>query len=327
MAITKWTRRRDKLIEHLCKLDADICCLQEVSAKALKETFIPGLQRIGLECCGFAPSRVEKEAKGKFGHKNIGCATFYRPLKLQLLSSKRIHLRDFVNLQNCRSHEFYVDVDSKWNSMVMSMFAINATQQSFVVGNAHLFWDPQREDVKTMQAFAAVQALSKFMSNDTKQITTPTVLCGDFNILPYVLGMEQMHNARSGAFELFENGHLSNSHIHHPDTWFNAMVNKDSPNPRIGELKSVLRFSNAYELPDFHQFRPLFTTKTDDFQGWIDHIWINAGIDVEMVLGTPIAAGDLYANRMSRAFPPIPNKVHSIVGRSNFRYLMQHYSL
>lgn len=46
-SVTRWTRRRDKLLDELRAMKADILCLQEVSAKGLKESFIPGLRRIG----------------------------------------------------------------------------------------------------------------------------------------------------------------------------------------------------------------------------------------------------------------------------------------
>ena len=42
VAVTKWSRRRTKLLEELRSLNPDIFCLQEVSGKGLKETFIPG---------------------------------------------------------------------------------------------------------------------------------------------------------------------------------------------------------------------------------------------------------------------------------------------
>ena len=52
VSVTKWTRRRDRLLEELRAFSADVYCLQEVSEKGLAETFIPGLLRIGLHCFG-----------------------------------------------------------------------------------------------------------------------------------------------------------------------------------------------------------------------------------------------------------------------------------
>ena len=48
MKVVMWNRRRDKLTEELRHINADVLCLQEVSEKALRETYIPGLKHIGL---------------------------------------------------------------------------------------------------------------------------------------------------------------------------------------------------------------------------------------------------------------------------------------
>ena len=66
VGITKWTRRRDKLLDVLRSISSDVFCLQEISSKGLKETFIPGLKHVGMECCAYAPGR-DDVAKGKFG--------------------------------------------------------------------------------------------------------------------------------------------------------------------------------------------------------------------------------------------------------------------
>jgi len=77
----------------------------------------------------------------------------------------------------------------------------------------------------------------------------------------------------------------------------------------LGQLNSNLILHNIYEMNEFIDSKPLFTTKTDEFQGWIDHIWTNNKIDVDMVLSPPIRSGDLEANIKGRRFAPIPNKV------------------
>jgi len=80
-------------------------------------------------------------------------------------------------------------------------------------------------------------------------------------------------------------------------------------NPGLGALDTTLPcFDNAYLLPEFLRHRPLFTTKTEDFAGWIDHVFVGPGVSVRMVLSTPVAAGSLTANTEMRTFDPIPNR-------------------
>jgi mRNA deadenylase 3'-5' endonuclease subunit Ccr4 len=80
-----------------------------------------------------------------------------------------------------------------------------------------------------------------------------------------------------------------------------------SPNPRLGSLTWKYTVQNAYLCPGFEDRRPLFSTKTDDFQGWIDHIFVSKGIKLHQVLSPPIYVGDLDAGSKARQFLPIPN--------------------
>jgi mRNA deadenylase 3'-5' endonuclease subunit Ccr4 len=50
-----------------------------------------------------------------------------------------------------------------------------------------------------------------------------------------------------------------------------------------------------------------FNSVIDDFQGWIDHIFVSDEVTVEKVLSPPIYVGDLEAGAKARGFLPIPN--------------------
>lgn len=142
VAITKWTKRREKLIDELKSMACDVLCLQEVSSKALKETFIPELLKVGLECAGYAPTNMASEDghKGKYGHKQIGCATFVKKSKMVVLSSKRVTLRDFAPLQVCQSDILINDIASMWHSMIMVQVELKSSNRTALIANTHLFW-------------------------------------------------------------------------------------------------------------------------------------------------------------------------------------------
>ncbi len=93
VSVTKWTRRRDKLLDEIRSNEPDIICLQEVSHKSLRESFIPGLKRIGLTGCVFAPSKTNHRSQTRFGHDEIGCAIFANESKFRILLTGKYHLR------------------------------------------------------------------------------------------------------------------------------------------------------------------------------------------------------------------------------------------
>jgi len=472
VSVTKWTRRREKLLDELRALNADILCLQEVSSKALRETLIPGLRLAGLECSGYAPTRVGHESKGRFGHKSVGCAVFTRTAKIAVLSSKRVHLRDFAPLTGCCSHEFHSDVVSLSHSLALLHVRLRGAGEetltvqpstgedqgqgkgesegegeegeeqgedsahgegdivalassrpatstatstatatvsasaspmipgdgTFIVGNTHLYLDPARPDLKAIQTAACVHALHAFATERgwtgadaaAAAACPPLLLVGDLNSMPdlpfdYDAASDGAGAAGAGSgdssfslslpsapFALMQSGCLEPSHPQHPDQWclqlssrdrfgrdstsdrdkaegprFRSLQNQQhstatdsssssSPSaslsyvsPRLGPIRVPYRLSNAYTLPPFASQAPLLTTKTDDFQGWIDHVLVGAGVgavsasapesqpqsqpqhkhqlEVTHVLTTPIARASLTAGLDARAFPPMPN--------------------
>ena len=253
--------------------------------------------------------------RGKYAHKSVGCVIFTRKSKFEIIASKRVYLKDFFPVNECFSHQFCVDVLGKWNTMVMTLIKDTVTNKTLVVANTHLFWNPARTDIKSAQAYSLTQALSIFIKDvyDDSEIgeicineKLALVLCGDFNSFPQCSSEDGMLGKPSGVFKLLETGELTAEHPEHPDAWHNSM-GVSYPNPRLGVLKSRYRVQNAYDIPEFVSRRPMFTTKTDEFQGWIDHIFVNDGISVEQVLSPPIYMGDLDASRKARKFRPIPN--------------------
>eukprot|EP01039_Chlorochromonas_danica_P000380 gene380-413_t len=308
--ITKWTRRRDRLMDLLFGLSADVLCLQEVSKRSLRETFLPQLRHIGLQCSGYAPSQVAATTKGALAHKYVGSAIFHNSNKFRLLQSKRLHLRHFVPLKNCVSEYFHVDVATKSNSMVIVLLANKQTDQPIVVANTHLFWDPRREDIKAVQTAACMNAIEAFLQelHLEKTPNLPIVLCGDFNSVPVINHPHSGDLLASAPFQLLRNGALSSRHPQHPDSWYRTLRD-GATNPQLGDLKLSRQLDNLFDDDAFQGYRPHFTTKTDDFQGWVDHIWVNGGVNVTGVHLPTVSIKD--AQTLSGAsFPPIPNQNH-----------------
>lgn len=269
-------------MEELVTMKADIFCLQEVTERGLLDTFIPALSKFGIECHGYAPMKdpnakvfrpvTKKEKLAAYGdgssesesplsadgveyndphHQTIGCAVFCNTSVVEVISSKRVLLRDFAPLETCRSHVVKADVQSKVNSMVMTLVRHKASDKVLMVANTHLFWDPRREDIKTMQLCGMAAALSEYCrvaGFDTSD-PPPLILCGDFNSMPYRMLHEDSNKAKTyekqlmdnvrpntALFELLTSGTLSAMHPHHPDRWYAHLPSR--PNcPRIGELK------------------------------------------------------------------------------------------
>jgi endonuclease/exonuclease/phosphatase family metal-dependent hydrolase len=136
------------------------------------------------------------------------------------------------------------------------------------------------------------------------------ILAGDLNTMPsnQQYSMDSFHEqVASAPFELLGTGVLPSKHPEHPDSYF---LQVGGSNPQLGAFDPRYKLKNAYFIPEFEAQRPLFTTKTDDFAGWIDHVWVNERVEVSHVLVPPVRAGDLEANRKARQFVPIPSPAY-----------------
>lgn len=311
-SVTKWSRRRDRVVDHIKEIGADILCLQEVTQKSLKETFQPKLRWADYECFGFAPS---KPPKGR-GHEDIGSAIFCNAKRIRFLSSIRVKLHEYVPMEGCIDHDFAKNILSKQHTMVIALVKIKATNSTLVICNAHLYWDPQHSDIKVMQAAAVTRALKVFLYDrqhllDDTSILPPILICGDMNSLPHLHSPEHMASGyeQSGPFHLYSRGTLPTDHPHHPNTWCYSLGTK---NPQLGVLKQPFQLKNCYFEPPFYDYRPFLSTKTDKFSGWIDHMWLtDESLQVEGVLLPPICAGDLRANfKAHNSLGPIPSRVY-----------------
>jgi mRNA deadenylase 3'-5' endonuclease subunit Ccr4 len=421
LSVSKWTRRRDYISDHLLELNSDVYCLQEVTGRSLKETFIPKLQRLGLELVGFAPARRHgnhHHGHSYVGHKYIGTAIFCKVSKFDVLDVRRVILRDFLNpllspsALNDHSNlspeervslkELIADCRCKFNSMMLTRLRLKSSLQEVVIANAHMCWHPKQTDVKVLQTASAISAIDAFVlqkdfntvvvgsdhtkygisddqdeeddNNDEEEDeerarsdeedsfdgpvhpvsplvnestlkqnaqensqTTSSVspiegnsedsqqrirenahiiFCGDFNMdiwsnasesnllnKPNITTVDSKELFRSGIADLLTNKEVSVDHPHHPFTWRNKRFLSD----RIGSLKQPYSFNSLYEIDKFSKLAPAFSTKTQHFEGRLDHIWCSSNIGVHMVLKPPVTISDDEEKRTT--FPVMPNKV------------------
>eukprot|EP01031_Cornospumella_fuschlensis_P026827 gene26827-32414_t len=325
VSVTKWSRRSKHLVEHIHRLHADILCLQEVSHKGLKETFAPKLRHVNLELTGFAPSRTLNGAKGALAHKYVGCATFHCTDKLDSLVSQSYLLRDFIPKElytTSSAHQILRDVGMRHNPIMLSLLRHKDSNRSIVVVNCHLYWDPRRADIKAIQAASIGNAIQRFLEEVRKNetlahhtsSTLPIILCGDFNALPMISQTNFSSEAmRSGVFEVLSTGRLGANHPHHPNMWHadTSYPYKGAP-PQLGEISSPLFLNHAYDVRyGFAEHAPLFTTKTDEFSGSVDHVWLSGDVSVDGMLCHPLHAGNRSELESgAQSFEPMPNKVY-----------------
>lgn len=162
-----WEARRDRLIERILELDADIVCLQEV------EEYVFRLLQSRMEPFGFHGVYAQKAM-----HRPDGCATFYSGERLDLVENKR-HL--------------YADGDDAPDSghiALSTRFA--ADGRDLTVVNTHIRWDnPDARGADHIGFRQVTNLLQKVVPSPP----SPVFVCGDFNAEPQTHVIREMIRA------------------------------------------------------------------------------------------------------------------------------------
>lgn len=113
--------------------------------------------------------------------------------KFQLIDSEEVYLDDISNGNDEIRDEIYV----RNNVGLICLFNCirNISSPLFIASNCHLYWNPNRPEVKEAQANYLIHRIKAFESKHRNTLQSiPIVLAGDFNILPSSVIYQQICN-------------------------------------------------------------------------------------------------------------------------------------
>ncbi|KAA8498728.1 Carbon catabolite repressor protein 4-like 1 [Porphyridium purpureum] len=253
-----WSYRCVNLLRELSQYDSDVYCLQEIQEDQYESDIKPAFERLGYAGLFKAKTREPMGRKGKVD----GCATFYRTSRLELLENHTIEYDNVARqLGDPVSQARLVNRFIRGNvGMATMLRKRDGACETVCVANTHIYWDPEKQDVKIFQVQAFLHMLSELNTQ------CPIILAGDFNSEP-----------DSDVYELINTGMVRGP----------ASQAKDPYNvlPRLN-LYTGLPFQSAYAQTLGEE--PMFTNYTAEYRGTLDYIWfLQAGIRVRAVLRLP----------------------------------------
>ena len=165
--VHRW-EERSRLVERVVQgCDAHLMCLQEVDVD---------LRQLALSAQGkrFCWRR-------RSGGKQDGCAFIWDPRVLTLLAEAPLRFDDQLRDTSASLSTF---ANFRRHNMAhIAIFRHEGLRVDFAVANVHLFWNPQRPEVKLVQARTVCAALEALRSRWPAG-NLPVVLCGDLNSRP-----------------------------------------------------------------------------------------------------------------------------------------------
>ncbi|GMG55752.1 unnamed protein product [Ambrosiozyma monospora] len=155
-----WDYRRQKLTEEILSYKTNIICLQEVETRTYEEYWVPLMESNGYKGVfhrkGRSKTMSEKNAK-----KVDGCATFYKVGMFELLEKRILEYGTLVLSQDKfkKTEDVFNRFMNKDNIASVLILQHVQSGNKFVLANTHLHWDPEFNDVKTMQVAVLLEEL------------------------------------------------------------------------------------------------------------------------------------------------------------------------
>ncbi|XP_054716022.1 2',5'-phosphodiesterase 12-like [Uloborus diversus] len=242
--------RKQLYIKELTGYNGDLICLQEVDRKVFHDDLCPVTEPHGL--------KGVLDLKG--GQVAEGLACFYRTNKFKVLDNSSIILSEAVKtvpvLQSLHSkilenEKFAARFFSRTTSLQMVLLeSLEVPGRRLLVGNTHLYFHPESDNIRLMQAACCVSYLEHMRHKYQKQdysSSVSVVLMGDFNSCP-----------EFGVYELMTKGSLSEECA----DW------KSNPEEVVTgpELSHTLLLASACGTPTY-------TNYTEGFVGCLDYIF------------------------------------------------------
>lgn len=172
-----WKIRRQLLLQEILGAQANVICLQEMQEDHL-EDFLTPFREIGYNYI----------YKKRTNEKRDGLLFLYRADQFVLLDHAKVEL-----------YQSGIELLSRDNVGIIAKLAVkDSPETQFVIATTHLLYNPKRNDVRlgqTQLLLAEIERIAFLENTLTGAKYLPTILAGDFNLVPY-----------SGVYEFLTEG-------------------------------------------------------------------------------------------------------------------------
>jgi len=215
--VLEWDHRKHNLLKEIMHFKADIISLQEVNQNVYDDFFKPNMEMQGYK--GVYKRRTGEE-------KQDGCAIFYHAEKFELKKTLPIDFNRGVEILDRNNVALLIMLQPKkdWTG---------GQDMRLCVATTHLLFNPKRGDIKLAQLAVLLAELDRFTRKGIEPGTGmplyhPSILCGDFNAVPY-----------SEIYRLVHRGRLK----------YENLVSKDISGQQDEESLGLVRFVAKPLLP------------------------------------------------------------------------------
>lgn len=254
----QWEARKATILQEALSYSADILCIQEMDTASYIEYFREAFKARGdYDSVFYQKSRARTMAEHEKRTVD-GCATFWKGSGFQMVEQRCVALSQLFSQKAIAEHEHIANRVLGRDNIALVVVLERDGGGHVVVANAHVHWDPEYPDVKTLQGIMLLREVEGIAA---RYPGAALVVAGDLNSLP-----------TSSLYELLATGSLR---PHCKDLLGLAY-----------EPYSARGYAHGLSLRDSYAFVNMgFTNYTPGFMGVIDYIWHNERLQPVCSLG------------------------------------------
>ncbi|XP_076238085.1 2',5'-phosphodiesterase 12 isoform X2 [Calliopsis andreniformis] len=270
--------RKLLILKELMGYNSDIICLQEVDLKVYENDLVPSLYTLNYNSVYNLKNDLRE-----------GLAIFYDRERFNELGSSATVIglnTDFTEFNSVWSQiqsESVKETFKNRSTIIQSIILESKeTSEILIVGNTHLYFRPEADHIRLLQAYYGLTYLQKIFKEIQQKYperNVSIIYCGDFNSSP-----------ENGVYQLMTQKYIPEDYA----DW------KSSPNEHVENifLKHDFNLSSACGTPEY-------TNYTGGFAGCLDYIFYQTDrLEVEQVIPMPSKEElSLYTGLPSVVFP------------------------
>lgn len=183
----EWDYRKNRIAQSITSSRADILCLQEVDHYT--DFYEPLLEKLGYKSLYLQRHK-----------RNDGCLIAYNSEKYNVDGVDEVQFDDIAD---------FMESDSSKSNVKRSNVALIAIISSkdfpakkFISSTAHVYWNPRRPEVKSLQTQYLVSRISSFISAEGLSSEIPIFIAGDFNSVPFSEPYQLLVNGFEKSFSV-----------------------------------------------------------------------------------------------------------------------------
>lgn len=177
--------RKLLIVKELIGYNSDIICLQEVDKKVYENDLIPSLSYLNYSGVFSTKGEMSEGLSVLYDNKRFKIIDNKCTIMSEEIDNNQTFKNVWDKITNENAKKRFTDRNT--SVLIVTLKSIDNPSEILVIGNTHLYFHPDADHIRLLQAFYALTLLQQTAENYKKLNPNDSIsvmLCGDFNSTP-----------------------------------------------------------------------------------------------------------------------------------------------